>query len=265
MHALVKGAIGAAALSLVGLLVARSAPVPSPTPSASASAAASAPAPVVLAEMPCPARHVPEGQACVPLPDLGIDLEAAGSTHVERRARGAKWEVIPRKPDRSADPFMFVYPLEDEPLFLRGYDDTLESDLSPVSLELAAVRGAPVRAVALDGQQGKAKVVATGRLIGSTVVTRHEIETPGAEKPRTVLLVMGHLEAIAPDLKAGAEVGASDVVGFVGDSGNPGIVSLYLEARLVRQDVALDGLALDRLVDPATSVPTDLRNVLALR
>lgn len=199
----------------------------------------------------------------MPLPDLGTPLDSAEAPQQERRSRGALFEVIPRKPDRSADPFMFVYPLDDEPLFLRGFDGTVGSEESPVSLELSAERGTPVHAMALEGQEGKTRVAAMGRLVGTTVVTRHDV--PGADKPRTYLVVHGHLDATAPDVKVGSELADRDLLGFVGDSGNPGIVSLYLEARVVREDVVIDGMPLDRLLDPASSVPTDARNVLPPR
>ncbi|MBK6519197.1 MAG: hypothetical protein IPG04_34930 [Polyangiaceae bacterium] len=261
MHPLVKGALVAAALSLAGLAVARPRPT-GPAPSAQAASASSEVAPIALTELPCPERHLPEGRACVPLPELGDLTGAPAGAQLERRSRGALFEVIPRRPDRPADPAVFVYPIADEPLFLRGFDD-LPSEHSPVSLELSAVRGAPITSLSLEGQDGAAEVLATGRLVGTTVVTQHRVL--GAAGPRLVLLVHGHLDAIAPDAKPGSKLQPGDLVGFVGDSGNPGVVSLYLEARLAREEIELTGLPLERLLDAATSIPTDARNVLPTR
>lgn len=260
VHPLVKGAVVAAALSLAGLAVRRTPPAPAPAP-----AEPSAPgtvAPAALTQLPCPERHLPEGRACVPLPDLDDRAPEPGGAQLERRSRGALFEVIPRKPDRPADPEAFSYPLTDEPLFLRGFDDPA-SEQSPVALELSGVRGEPVAALSLDGQEGATEVAASGRAIGTTVVTRHTLPSPSG--PRTVLLVHGHLEAIAPDLAVGAKLRAGDLLGFVGDSGRPGVVSLYLEARVVRAEIDPAGLSLERLLEPATSVPTDARNVLPVR
>jgi CheY-like chemotaxis protein len=119
VHPLVKGALVAAALSLAGLAVARPRPT-APAPSAQAASASSEVAPIALTELPCPERHLPEGRACVPLPELGDLTGAPAGAQLERRSRGALFEVIPRRPDRPADPAVFVYPIADEPLFLRG-------------------------------------------------------------------------------------------------------------------------------------------------
>jgi murein DD-endopeptidase MepM/ murein hydrolase activator NlpD len=77
--------------------------------------------------------------------------------------------------------------------------------------------------------------------------------------------VHGHLDAAAPDVTAGKEVAAGAQLGFVGDSGNPGFVSLYLEARVVRADIGdISKLGVKQLADASNSVPSDARNVLPL-
>lgn len=263
MHALVKGAMFAAGLATLGLFASRMTKKPAPPPVAAASATAPD-VPIMLTQMPCPERHLPEGQACIPLPALDEPLDATlGGPQKERRTRGPAVEVIPRLPDRSEDPYAYAYPLPDEPLFLRGFDDRVTTDASPVSLELAAERGAPVKALAFEDQEGPTLVAAVDRMIGTTVVTLHRVLA--GDRSRRYLLVHGHLDAASPEVKAGKELRADDVVGFVGDSGNPGIVSLYLEARLVREDAVLDGLSITQLLEAAVSVPTDARNVLPLK
>lgn len=265
MHALVKGAVAAGALSVAGVLLSRAYPgKPAVTVSASVpTQSASAMAPP-LAQMPCPPRHLPEGEACVPLLALDQPLVASDfEVQRERRARSTSFDVIPRKPDRPSDPAVFQYPLEGKPLFLRGFEESdAAHTASPVSLEMAAERGTPVRVLSFDDQEGNTQVVAVGRFVGTTVVTRHAVL--GASRPRVFLLVHGHLEAVAADTRVGVELAANAVLGFVGDSGNPGIVSLYLEARLVRDGVDVTGLPIERLLDVSVSVPTDARNALPM-
>ncbi len=255
MHPLLKAAIACAGLSAIGLALRK----PIAAPPASASAAAPAPS---LVEMPCPPRHLPEGATCVPL--LGKDDPLVGDPEVqrERRARGRSYEVIPRRPDRPEDPRSFRYPLAGPPLILRGFDDlaTRPVDQSPVSVELSAERGTAVLALSLPGQRGRTRVAATGRHVGNTVVSRHDVDE--ADRTRTYLLVHGRLDAPGPDAKAGAELDDGATLGFAGDSGSPGVVRLYLEARRVREDSVIDGMDLAKLVDASVSVPVDLRNVL---
>jgi len=214
--------------------------------------------------MPCPPRHLPEGDVCVPLLAPDEPLVRDSSVQRERRARGKTFEVLPRRPDRPEAPRAFLYPIPSPPLILRGFDDvaTQSADLSPVSVDLAAERGTPVLVLTLPGQEGKAQVVASGRAIGNTVIVAHRVKE--ADRARTYLLVHGRLDAAGPDAKPGATLDEKQTVGFVGDSGSPGLVRLYLEARRVREEITLDGLDLNTLLDPATSIPTDLRNVLPI-
>jgi hypothetical protein len=213
--------------------------------------------------MPCDKRELPEGAACVPLvePDAALDPDV----QVEKRPLGAAVEIIPRRPDRPSDPLALRYPLAGEPHILRGFDDVMANPLgeSPATVELGAERGEPVHALALDGQDGKTRVVGVGRLVGNTVVTAHVVADDGG-RLRTYLLVHGKLDGFGPDVKPGAELDDGAVLGFVGDSGAPGVVSLYLEARRVREEAEVDKLDLPHLVDPSTTVAVDARNVLPL-
>ncbi len=254
VHPLVKGALFCAALAAIGSQV--RVPVSSTTDGPAAKPAPS------LQEMPCPPRHLPEGDVCVPLLGSNEPLVREENVQRERRARGKAFDLLPRRPDREEDPRAYLYPIGSPPLILRGFDDvsTQPADASPTSIELSAERGTPVVAIRLAGQEGPTRVAETGRLVGNTVVTRHDVKE--GERVRTYLLVHGRLDAFGPDVKAGAEIADGQTLGFVGDSGSPGLVRLYLEARRAREEVSLDGLALAKLVDDATGVPTDLRNVL---
>ena len=257
MHALVKGAVAVSLLGGAGLVLgsAPKAPAPPPVPSVAASVPP-------LVEMPCPPRHLPEGEACIPLPELA--LPASGDdVFRERKGRGVAFDVLPRRPDRPSDPAAVRYPLSGEPLVLRGFDDAQAGDVSPMSVELAAERGAVVSALVLDGQVGSTKVAAVGRLVGNSVITAHVVGE--GDQARTYLLVHGHLDATAPDVAAGKELAAGAPLGFVGDSGSPGFVSLYLEARVVRVDAGdIEKLSVKQLAEAAISVPSDARNVLPL-
>jgi hypothetical protein len=215
--------------------------------------------------MPCAPRHLPEGDVCVPLLAPDEPLERESEVQRERRPRGPTFEVLPRRPERPEDPRALRYPLDGEPLILRGFDDVAvrSEEQSPVAVELAAERGTKVSLVSLDGQTAKARVVGVGRLVGTTVVTAHTVAE--GDRTRTYLLVHGRLDAAGPDAAVGAELDPGATVGFVGDSGSPGLVRLYLEARRVREETDIAGLELAKLADASVSVPTDLRNVLSRR
>ncbi len=261
MHAAVKAALASAVLATIGYV----AGPPRSAPALETAAPSSAPSAPPLVEMPCPARHLPEGAACVPLLDLDEPIDGAADVQVERRSRGPAVALIPRRPDRPADPLAIRYPIDGEPHLMRGFDEAMarSSAESPASVELGAERGDPIHALALPGQEGKTRVVATGRLVGNTLVTAHVVAEAG--RSRTFLLVHGKLDGFGPDAKPGAEVDDGAVLGFAGDSGNPGVVSLYLEARQLREDADAAKLGLTALVAPANSVPTDVRNVLPPR
>ena len=259
MHPVVKGAIALTGISAVGYFIGP--PREMATTNAAVSAARSA-APKLI-EMPCDKRELPEGAACIPLVDPNSALEPDDpDAQLERRSRGDAIEIIPRRPDRPSDPLTLRFPLE-PPRILHGFDDVMANTRSesPATIELGAERGDPVHALTLDGQQGKTRVVAMGRLVGNTVVTAHVLLDDGA-RPRTYLLVHGKLDGFGPDVKVGAELADGDVLGFVGDSGRPGVVSLYLEVRRVREETDLEKLDLPHLVDAAASVAVDARNVL---
>ena len=257
MHPAVKAALACAVLAAIG---ARAGVAARPRPAVASPTATAAPS---LQQMPCPPRHLPEGDVCVPL--LSPEEPLARDTEVqrERRPRGRSFEVLPRRPDRPEDPRAFRYPIPSPPLILRGFDDVASqpTDVSPVSVELSAERGTPAQALRLAGQEEKTKVVASDRLIGNTVVTAHVVRE--GDRVRTYLLVYGRLDAAGPDVKVGATLEDGQTVGFVGDSGSPGVVRLYLEARRLREEATLDGLDIKALTDSATSVATDLRNVLS--
>jgi hypothetical protein len=260
VHPLSRAAAVVAGLSAVTFVWGTRRPIEPPfAPSARPSAA-----PVTLTDMPCGPRELPEGDACVPLPSALGD----GVSREDGPDRALRDAGIPRKPDRPVDPTRLVWPVEGEISLLRGLDGAPSEHA--MSVELAAARGTSVRAVGLDAQVGPAEVVAIGRWVGNTVVTRHTVRS---DRPRVVLVVVGHLDAIAPDLTQGVTVKPSDLLGFAGDSGAPGTVSVFVQTRLVREDAAEleppdpaePTAALADWLSAARSTPTDPRNVLALQ
>lgn len=225
----------------------------------------------------CPSGMLPDGNACVRLPD---DDEGAPETesylnaHHDRRGRWIVYDQIPRRPDRPADYDAYRYPVPCERgCVVSGYDLDRPDDgqrrswrlryVGHGGVDLAEPRGTPIALVTLDHQEGDAEVVYVGPLFGTTVVTRHTLRDGG--RLRDYILLFGHLEAPAPGLRVGEHLKTGDRIGTVGDSGSPGIVHLHLEARRVRDGVDIAKLAPSAMIANENSVVCDPRNVLALR
>ncbi len=215
---------------------------------------------------------VPSRTAAIDDPSLGVE----SNTHTDRGGRLVVYEHVPRRPDLPAEYDRYLYPTEPwgGQTVSSGYDlgrpDALQRrgvDLTAIGhggVDLPQERGAPVRAVALRGQQGDAEVLHVGPLFGNTVVLSHIVREGGAT--RVYLALYGHLDGFAPGLRNGQSITASTLLGFVGDSGAEGVVHLHYEVRLARPGV--DPTRVDRpstLIEQSTSVPCDPRNVLPLR
>ena len=255
-------------------------PLPVAAPAAPASAASR------LDSIPCPAGTLPDGDACVRLPDAA---EAAGkegqpeaesnvNAHRDRLGRWVVYDEIPRRPDRPAAYEAYRYPVPCEPAGPRGcvvsgYDLDRSDDrqrrgerlrqVGHGAVDLLEPRGTPITAVALENQQGDAEVVYVGPIFGTTVVTQNTLREGG--QLRGYLLFFGHLEASAPGLCQGSRLREGERVGSVGDTGSPGRVHLHLEARRLRDGVDPAKLTPSAMLDPANTVVCDPRNVLPLR
>jgi murein DD-endopeptidase MepM/ murein hydrolase activator NlpD len=217
---------------------------------------------------------LPDGDSCVHLPD-GDDgaPEAESAPNAHRQAWGG-WTVydeIPRRPERAEDYGAYRYPLPYRPgIVVSGYDLDRPEEMQRHqrervghgAIDLAAPRGTPVTLVALDHQQGDAQVLFVGPLFGTTVVTRHAVREGGAL--RDYLVLFGHLSSPAAGLidHVGASVRDGDVIGYVGDSGSPGRVHLHFETRRLRDGLDAMHLAPNAMVDGASTVVCDPRNVL---
>ncbi|RYZ03564.1 MAG: M23 family metallopeptidase [Myxococcales bacterium] len=226
----------------------------------------------------CPARTLPDGGVCVPVPDVtlaGAALTEARAAHRDRSGRLRAYDQIPRRPERPSDYRKYqlpVPPLPQQSFVTSGYDLDLPDDEQRRGAEMKAVghggvdlaqkRGTKVSLVPLEHQVGDADVLFVGKLFGNSVVTHHAVREGSGV--RDYLVIHGHLEKPASGLAPGATLPAGGVVGYVGDSGSPGVVHLHLEVRRAREGVSLSNLGPGELVQNAKTVACDPRNVLPL-
>ena len=228
----------------------------------------------------CPPFTLPDDDECIPIPpgaDLGgDDLAPVPGAHHDKRGRLESYEQIPRRPDRPAayGAYRYPVPVPEGNLAMSGYDlDLPEADqrrgrkfshVGHGGLDLAAPRGTPVQLVKLEHQEGDAEILFVGKLFGTTVVTRHTLREGGRLREYAVLF--GHLDRPAPGVETGRPpLGEGAVVGYVGDSGSPGIVHLHFEVRRAREGIDIGKVAPERLVANDVSVVCDPRNVLPRR
>jgi murein DD-endopeptidase MepM/ murein hydrolase activator NlpD len=227
----------------------------------------------------CPPQTLPDGGVCVPVPELtqsGVALSEARAAHRDRSGRLRAYDQIPRRPERPADYRKYqlpVPPLSQQSFVTSGYDldqpdeeQRRGAELKAVGhggVDLAQKRGTPALLVPLEHQVGEADVLFVGKLFGNSVVTHHAVREGAAI--RDYLVIYGHLERPASGLSRGASLPASAVVGYVGDSGSPGVVHLHLEVRRAREGVSLTSLGPGELVQNAKTVACDPRNVLPLQ
>ena len=199
----------------------------------------------------CPAGTLPDGRACIPVPEGPV---ADGDA--ERRGADESW--IPRRPDRPESYERYRWPVE------LSAEGVLPSDAnSPGGLVFPEQRGTEVRSRQLLHQVGDAEVLAITDLIGTTVITLHTLRHPGGLRQYVVLY--GHLGETDPGLKQGTNLRPDAVIGKVGDSGRPGYVGLYLEVRQVRRNIDLTRLPVAEIRHPARTVACDARNVFPER
>jgi len=237
--------------------------------------------PTELARVECPPGTAPDNDACVHLTRGAEDgplAPALPNAHRERSGRWAEYEQIPRLPDRPSEYDAYRYPvppgLPGGKHVVSGYDLDRPNEqqrrgrtLSHVGhggVDLPQAKGTPVKLVALEHQEGEAEVLFTGKLFGTTVVTRHALREGG--RIRDYVVLFGHLDSIAAGLAPGATLKDGDLVGAVGDTGSPELVHLHYEVRRVREGVDLAKVpAGAQLVAESVSVVCDPRNVLPLR
>jgi murein DD-endopeptidase MepM/ murein hydrolase activator NlpD len=280
MHPLVRASLGVAALAFLGgfappRLARYATPAPAPP--------SPGPAPAPKAKAPlCPAGTLPDAGVCVDFlhafDDEGTELVARSNWHLDRRGRIETYDQVPRLPERAADFNAYRYPVASPnrpggSFVISGYDLDRPNEaqrrgarihaVGHGGVDLMAPRGAEVRLVTLEHQDGEAEVLHAGRLVGTCVVTRHLVREGG--RLRTYLVVYGHLDGIAPGLVAGRPTREGDLLGFVGDTGSEGLVHLHLEVRRVREEREGSPTAPGHVMDQAWTIAVDPRNVLPPR
>jgi Peptidase family M23 len=233
----------------------------------------------------CPQGAIPDGEACVTLPQdedpIGAaEPEVMKSAHHDRRGRYVSYDQIPRRPERPADYNAYRYPVPCEgACVFSGYDLDRPDDeqrrgrhlhyVGHGAVDILQKRGTEVRLVSLEHQIGDAEVVYAGPLFGTTVITRHTLRESG--ELRDYLLLYGHLQE--NEVQGGAHLADGDLVGLVGDSGSSGLVHLHLETRRLRPGVDVGRLGTSvaqgkvspfAMIADENSVVCDPRNVLPL-
>ncbi|MGD0676712.1 MAG: M23 family metallopeptidase [Polyangiaceae bacterium] len=229
---------------------------------------------------PCPSGAFPDGDdaVCVGFGDEtdGPAAEISVNAHRDVHGRWTVYDEIPRRPERPAAYDAYRYPVPCGPgCIFSGYDldhpDALQRRgprlryVGHGAIDLAEARGTPVQAILLEHDSGRIRVVYAGPLFGTSVVTNHTLREGG--DLRDYIVIFGHLDAASAEATPGAIIKNGTVIGFVGDSGSPGLVHLHLEVRRVRSGFDVDELARapERLIDAAATVVCDPRNVLPLR
>jgi len=270
---------GAAALSFMVLGAPSAALVPGRA-SAPPAPPEDAPRDVSLVPGTCPRGTAPDNGACIHLvaADDGPAAEAQPNAHRDRSGRWVTYEQIPRLPDRPADYDAYRYPippgLPGGRHVISGYDldqPDAKQRRSPRlrhvghgAVDLPQAKGTPIHMIALEHQEGDAEVLYTGRLFGTTILTRHTLREGG--RLRDYVMLLGHLDSIAPGVTPGVTVKEGQLVGTVGDSGSPSLVHLHLEIRRVREGVDLAKVpAGPSMIGEAVTVVCDPRNVLPLK
>ena len=231
-----------------------------------------------LSDAPCPRGTLPDGSVCIPVPNPdagGQALSEAQNEHHDRNGQLRIYDQIPRSPERPKDirEYRLPIPAPANGGFVgSGYDLDRPDDEQRRGAEFSAVghggfdlaqaRGTEVHLVNLENQVGDASILEAGHLFGNSVVTLHTVREAGAL--REYLVIYGHLESAAPGLSHGQTVKEGALLGFVGDSGSPGVVHLHFEVRRAREGVDAGQLPLGQVNQNAKTVACDPRNVLQL-
>jgi murein DD-endopeptidase MepM/ murein hydrolase activator NlpD len=235
--------------------------------------------PSELRDGTCPPGTAPDNDACVHLvaADDGPVAEAQPNAHRDRSGRWATYEQIPRLPERPADYDVYRYPsppgLPGGHYVVSGYDldqpDAKQrrgprlKHVGHGAVDLPQAKGTPIHMIPLEHQEGDAEVLYAGPLFGTTVLTRHTLREGG--RTRDYVMLLGHLDSIAPGITVGTLVKEGQLVGAVGDSGSPSLVHLHLEVRRVRDGIDLAKVpAGPSMIVDTVSVVCDPRNVLPL-
>ncbi|MBM4375975.1 MAG: hypothetical protein FJ095_12890 [Deltaproteobacteria bacterium] len=259
MHALVKTAPMAALLAVLGAVaVLRSPRLPDDTASEARSTDGTTAPPPGPRSCPSGLAALASASPCVPLPVAGDAARAARERFAARETppselrREASTSRVGRLPERAAELDRYQLPVDTtEP-------STVHEAPGRTHLALRGTAGAPVSLVELEGQRGKAEVVAVGSLRGLTVVTRHRTERDGRE--RSYLVMHARLARPGPQVTAGSSLGPLALVGFLDASG-----IFELDVRELLDATAVMPTTLTGLEGASLGFSVDPRNLLPLR
>jgi len=146
----------------------------------------------------------------------------------------------------------------------RGFEVAERGGAEPDGgIDLVAPMGTAINILRLEHQVGDAEVLFVGPFYGETVITRHVVREGGVN--REYVLIFGHLDRAADDVRRGRHLREGATLGFVGNTSSPELVHLHLEARRVRN--GLDAWRIPTSVYEVRedTIVTDPRNVLPLR
>ncbi len=275
MQPLVRGALAVGVLAVVSAVASRQVRPPDAPREVIDASGAEEPT-----RMPCGPRELPEGAACVPIPEVvpsslatGPGTKADGGDDAaddgEEAAPGAH---IPRRPDRPRDVRVLALPIEGEPTLLAvsgapalGGGTSMSGDVDRPVLRLGSPRGTPVLTASLLGEEAIAEVIAIEKLPARGLVVAALATTREGKREDRWLVLYGSLDGAGPGLARGSTLAPGAVVGFVGDQLVPGESHLRFEVRRLRREVDVQKTPLAQLVGDADSIAVDVRNVLRLR
>jgi hypothetical protein len=251
MPPLVRAGLAAALLAALAVMTDR--PPKSIRVGVAAGSAARAGASAARLSALCPRGTLPDGEVCVPVPAREIARRGADQPSPGGRVR-AEHDRIERRPDRPEDFSKYRLPTD------------LPKGGSVSGTLVPAARGAAVRLVRLEHQEGEAEVLHAGELAGvpgRTVVTKHAVRDTGGL--REYLAIFGNLARIEPAVTRGMAPKDGQTLGTVGDAATPGSPALDYEIRRLRSGVVVRSLEPADFVADARTVGCDARNVLPLK
>ena len=250
MPPLVRAGLAAALLAALAVMTDR--PPKSIRVGVAASSAARAGAGAGRLSALCPRGTLPDGEVCVPVP--ARDAARREDQPPPRGRVRAEPDRIERRPDRPEDFSKYRLPTD------------LPKGGSVSGTLVPAARGAAVRLVRLEHQEGEAEVLHAGELAGvpgRIVVTRHSVRDTGGL--REYLAIFGNLGRVEPAVTRGAAPKDGQTLGTVGDAATPGSPALDYEIRRLRSGVDVRSLEPVDFVADARTVGCDARNVLPLK
>ena len=189
-----------------------------------------------LAAAPCPAEHLLDDGVCVPLP----------APEEREPETSSRLELLPGRPPEYS---RYLTPIAGQPPI---------ASKSGLGVFIAAARGTPVMALALEAQVGPARRLIVG---GSPprLLTLHRVERAGAA--RTYVLAYDGL-VVEPSSEP-SEIPVGTPLGRI--AAGPAPTGLGIEVRQLRRGVDPATLDAARVLLDDISLSCDARNVLPLQ